>query len=345
MIDWLTFRAPLTLPQPLHGGYVASITLDHNTGERRTDWIAPKRVPVRGSHDAAIQVRSSPADPLGEIEISGNPAKFFQGHNVFGSDDLVVLCSALYRSVLVKLGITPATHELELVDRGQVRLLRVDVTYSFDFGNLSRVLSAIRSLESSAHLRHRGRGTLTKGSTLYFGKTSRRSSLKLYSKGQELHAHPLPQALLGTPLAGHADGLLRAEATLRAMELRDRGLAIAHKWTLETPSELHRAMMGKLSIADAFMLDADVLKSLPPRLQAAYQLWKDGHDLRAMFPPRTFYRYRAQLLPHGVDIAIKQPREESNVVRLPVVLTGRLVTDVPAWAVGTPLYFDPRRSA
>lgn len=101
-------------------------------------------------------------------------------------------------------------------------------------------------------------------------------------------------------------------------------------------------MISGLSIADAFMLDPDTITSLPPRLQAAYQLWKDGHDLRAMFPRPTFYRYRSQLLPHGIDIAVKQHRTESNVVPLPVVLHA-YPAQIPAWAVGTPLYFEPRR--
>ena len=47
--------------------------------------------------------------------------------------------------------------------------------------------------------------------------------------------------------------------------------------------------------------------------------------------------------PLGIDIAVKQPRETSNVVPLVVTLVGREV-GVPDWAKGTPLYFDPRAS-
>ena len=39
--------------------------------------------------------------------------------------------------------------------------------------------------EMNATLSHRGRGQVTKGSTLYFGKSSRRSSVKFYAKGEE----------------------------------------------------------------------------------------------------------------------------------------------------------------
>jgi II/X family phage/plasmid replication protein len=89
------------------------------------------------------------------------------------------------------------------------------------------------------------------------------------------------------------------------------------------------------------MLDAATLDGLAPRLHAAYQLWKDGHDLRAMFPRPTFYRYRAQLIPFGVDISVKQDRApESNVIPLRVTLVGK-PAPVPEWAIGSPLYFEP----
>lgn len=85
------------------------------------------------------------------------------------------------------------------------------------------------------------------------------------------------------------------------------------------------------------------LDAIPARLRSVYQLWADGHDLRELFPRRTFYRHRKALLASGVDIAVKQPRETSNVVPLRVTLVGREV-GVPEWARGTPLYFDPRES-
>lgn len=86
---------------------------------------------------------------------------------------------------------------------------------------------------------------------------------------------------------------------------------------------------------------------LTPKLRSVYQLWFDGNDLREIFPSRmTFYRHRKALLPFGVDIAVKRPRDVSNVVPLVVTLVGREV-GVPSWAKGTALYFDPgaRRAA
>lgn len=346
MIDWLTFRARLKQHRPLHGGYVASISIDHDTGEETIDWRSLKRIPVVGSHDRRIHVRSCAQNPLTHIEISGNPAKFFQGHNVFGSEDVVGLTAAMYRAVCTRLGMAPSANELYAVDAGAVQITRLDLTRSYDLGSLPRVLSAIRALEHSATLKHRGRGSLINGSTLIFGRGSRRWALLLYAKGQELRVHPLPEGLASGPLLEYAARLLRAEIRFQAMELKKRNLHFAAAWMQNVSQEQHGATMEKLHIAAAFMLDPDVIASLPARLQTTYQLWKDGHDLRAMLSRATFYRYRAELAAHGVDIAVQQPRNraESNVVPLPLILHG-YPAQVPDWAIGTPLYFEPRRTA
>lgn len=91
-------------------------------------------------------------------------------------------------------------------------------------------------------------------------------------------------------------------------------------------------------------LSAEVLDSLKPSVRMAYQSWEAGCDLREVLPARTFYRHRATLLPHGVDIATLVPREVSNVVPLFKVLEAVPVS-IPDWAEGTPLYFEPRRIA
>ena len=45
-------------------------------------------------------------------------------------------------------------------------------------------------------------------------------------------------------------------------------------------------------------------------------------------PKATFYRYRREFLKHGIDIAIRQ--------------SSKAIAQVPDWAVGTSLYFDPK---
>lgn len=333
VIDWLTFRAPWSHSGQVFGGRVLSVD-----PEGVIDWQCLKGLPVIGSHSATVHARSM-GD--GFLEISGNPAKFSQGHNVFGSTDLVGHALTLYRAVCAAVGVRLIPQDVEALSAGLFTLTRVDLTYSWDLGNVGRVRNAIRSLSHSAYLAHRGRGSLTKEGTLYFGKHSRRWALKLYAKGHELQAHRLPEGLqMRDQVEEHASGLLRVELVLRSMELKEHHFHKASAWGHD-PSEIHSRYLSKLTISETSMLDAATLDDLPSRLRLVYQSWRDGHDLRTVLPHRTFYRHRAALLAFGVDIAVKQPREETNVVPLRVVLHARPV-GVPTWAIGTPLYFEPQ---
>lgn len=352
MIDWITLVAPLAHKAgeggPFFAGEVLSTTPDptHPDGVV-LDWGVLKRKPMEGSHSSVIQIQST-TDDFGRpaIWVSGNPAKWFQGHNIFGSDDLPGLVQEMLVRICRSVGVEPTAEDLELWRLGIIKLSRVDVTYSFDLATLARVRNALRSLDATAHLKHRGRGHF-KGDSLTFGKGSRRWSLTLYAKGAEIEVHKLPAALMETSLHAYAQRLLRAECRMLGMALKEEHLEYVAYWQDNAASELHHRLLAGLEVAEASMLEVDHLEQLPGRLQVAYQSWKDGHDLRAMLARNTFYRYRTELLKHGVDIAVKQERagaDLSNVVPLRTVLHAYPAT-IPDWATGTPLYFEPRARA
>ena len=352
VIDWLTFKAPLAhqagIGGPFFAGEVLSTIPDPTDPEGYAlDWGVLKRKAMPGSHSSMIQVQST-TDEEGRsaVWVSGNPAKWFQGHNIFGTDDLAGLVLEMLHRVCASVGLVPSADDLALWAAGRIRLSRVDVTSSFDLGNLPRVRSALRALDASANLKHRGRGHF-RGDSITFGEKSRRWSLTLYAKGAELAAggsHGLHLLLAETSLPKYADGLLRAEVRMRGLQLAEEQLEWVSAWGDNEPSELHRRMLDGLQIAEATMIDAPTIADLPGRLQLAYQAWKTGQDLRATLARNTFYRYRTELLKHGIDIAVQQERtgpDLSNVVPLRVVLNAYPV-GVPDWAIGTPLYFEPR---
>lgn len=349
MIDWLTLQIPCAHPVPIDGGCVLNLS-----SEGEVAWRCAKRKAVAGSFSTGLTVRTCThtADPCTALEISGNPVKFFQGHNLWGTDDLASLAMATIEHVVSHLGIEPTAADRAAWAAGDVQITRVDCTESFHLASLGEVLSWLRAAEQTAHLSHRGRGQLVKGSTLYFGKNSRRWSLKLYAKGQEIRAKGHGQdAILDLPSAREwADRTLRAELTMRSMELKRQGLAHVRDWfpvdgvPLPVTSQLLRDRLGNMTMTTTAHLSADVMESLRPALRVIVQAWEAGADLRATLPARTFYRHRKALLPHGIDIATLVPREVSNVVPLHRVLQAVPVS-VPDWAVGTPLYFEPRRVA
>jgi II/X family phage/plasmid replication protein len=253
------------------------------------------------------------------------------------------LAVEMLHRICASVGVHPSADDLYTWNCGAFRLSRVDVTNSFILASLAQVRNALRSLDSSANLKHRGRG-LFNGEWLLFGKGSRRWSLTLYAKGLELLKHGLPHSLMETALMEYAQRLLRVEVRLMSLQLVEEHLEYAAYWGDNAASELHSRLLSGLQIAEAAMIDAHSLDGLPGRLQLTYSSWREGHDLRSMLSRPTFYRYRAELLKHGIDIAVKQQRTSpdlSNVVQLRTVLHAYPAT-VPEWAIGTPLYFEPR---
>lgn len=342
MIDWLTLRV------------VSGFTPDAGCVMKvkpggEVEWRIATRLPVEGSHSQNVHIRTAAWGGkriYGNLEIAGNPAKFLQGHNLFGSENLVALAAAFVRKVYEVIGYEPTAGELELIDAGRMCLMRIDINRNSDFGNEGRALAAIRGLAECSHLSHRGRGSLVKEGTVYWGQKSRYFSLKAYAKAQELRKHRLPKDLpMVAQLATFSEGIVRREVTIWARELQHRKLHVLSNWLIlgKSPAIIFDELFGKLTISEATMRESK-LDAIPPRLRSVYQLWEDGHDLREIFPTRTWYRHRKALLALGVDIAVKRPRERTNVVPLVVTLVGREV-GVPDWARGTPLYFEPGRAA
>lgn len=340
MIDWLRFIIPCEHPEPIDGGRVLKINQ-----HREIEWEVQSRLKVLGSHDSSIQVKTHSINLNGtgsSLYIDGNPVKWLQGHNVWGTDDLLSLVYAFMERLAPLIGATPSEADKAAWMAGGYEIKAIDFNRTWHLSNLADVLAWLRSAEHCAHMRHRGKGTLQGGSTLYFSQHSRRCALKCYSKGLELDAkgHKLPLPLQLPSLIEWANKSLRIEVRMLSLELKRRGLHVAANWGDNTVLVIHQDILQGLEMNDAHTLPDFELPDLPPRLLGAYQLWKDGHDLRTIYPRPTFYRYRLKLLEHGIDISVVQPREKSNVVPLIRVLEA-LPVGIPDWAVGTDLYFDP----
>jgi II/X family phage/plasmid replication protein len=355
MIDWITAKIPLFHMEPFHDGNV--ISLDR---EGELEWKTDKRLSVVGSHDMQLHIKydSTTRHPeTGEyshIMFDGNPLKFLQGHNLFGSDDIAGLMSETLYKVFSILGVIPSEMDWKMITMGFYELYRVDSTMMLSLGNNADVEAFLYSAERTAHMKYKGQGQMTKG-TLYFGKNSRRESLKMYNKLKEITAkgHKLPLELSELPeLIKWVTGMLRIEAVTRRMQLKELNLERANCWDDDTPLITVNRLLGGLNMSEQHTLTAANLEGLPPRLISVYHMWKDGHDLKKIYldkktgyPTSTFKRYRKELLEHGIDIAIKQgDRSEPNpnVIEFRRVLRPELCPQVPAWAIGTPLFFEPR---
>jgi II/X family phage/plasmid replication protein len=344
---------PLAHGEPIHDGFATKTDADGVV-----IYEIPMRLKLRGSWETGVNVRTSTrtAERCTHVIIDGNPVKHFQGHNLWGTDDLHRLTVATCWEVARVLGLEPTRSDVDAWNAGEIELLMVDQNMSFHVGQTrGDCLAWVRAGEQTAHLKYKGRGELTKGTTLYFGKHSRRSSLKIYSKGQEIAAKPQEQpAIMDLPSArAWAENALRCELRLHSLELKRLGLNTVKAWEereqsvyTETdgipahPKHMLPYLLGNMTMTTTSALSAEAMDGLRPALRTAVQSWEAGNDLRHTLPRRTFYKYRAELLPHGIDIVMVNPKQGTNVVPLMRILEATPAR-IPDWAYGTPLYFEP----
>lgn len=336
MIDWVTAKIPC-IHAPIRAGQVMKLT-----PEGAIEWSTVCRTAVTGSYDNRLSVRSQDSDGEGHatiLHISGNPAKFLQGHNIVGSDNLIELVyQATQRVVysLIESGL--ATPFLEnSVDwpallSGSYEVDRLDINYLYELPSRSDVNAWLRAAEYTSHTRH-GRPRNDKG-TVYWGKNSRRWGLKAYSKAAEIEgkgAHALPDNDRFTRLREWVQNKLRLEAVIRQMELREQEIRFASDVPPDRVRELYAQYVGRLQMAEKVLLNDETALKLPRAAAATYHLWKQGAVPFDILPRPTFYRHRKVLLEHGIDISNPPPfAAGGNVVPLIRVLEAKPV-DIPDW--------------
>lgn len=329
MIDWVSAILPLQ-HEPIDSGCVMKIL-----PSGAVDWQTPCRHSITGSFSSNITVKSNGSNGQGQathIYFSGNPSKFLQGHNLFGSDHILTLMLDAYHAICNALNVRPTSSDLKAVEEGDYEITRVDINQSFALSCRSDVRSWLRAAEFKSRTRA-GRSQL-KGSTLYFNKTSSRWSFKFYSKGDEIEArnHQLPDELRETPLTEWADNILRAELTLRKKEMTKINITHARDLTINFCHSLFSEYMGRIQMSEQLSLSHQELSDLPARLKSTYVLWRSGEDPRSLLTKRTYYRHRKELLSFGIDIAIiKEQADLSNVVPLIRILEAKPVP-VPKFA-------------
>lgn len=347
MIDWLKFVAPLRSTEfnaPANGGNTISL---FPTGEIDYEFVKPLR--VVGSHDSSLRAR---AIGDGMMVVDGNPSKFFQGHNVYGPECVRELAFRAAIACARALNVEPIGADLDDWAAGNMQLKTVDCTYSIALASRAQVLALLKQMEMTATMSHRGRGQLTKGSTLYFGKNSRRSAFKLYSKGEEINApkHQLNPALLATDfgknLLQYADPLLRTEVRLHSKELQERKLDMANNWSRSTPRKIHQEFWKKLNMTSLKTDIDNTIETLPNRLKAIAKLHLKGEDTRNLYSRSVWYRARKELLKYDIDLVANTVDSSSS--KQPIFRKREVVelafdynNQIPAIFQGTD--YDPER--
>jgi len=341
MIDWISLLLPLR-HIPLPAGVISSINI---AGEE--EWRGVKAGRVEGSYSSSGMFKSQGAagDGLAEyLYISGNPSKFLQGHNVFGSEELIPLVAEFVRQILQKLELPELGYAEAL--RGNYEVLRVDIARSFCAGSPVRAQAVQAALALKSRTR-RGR-CQTIGGTNYWNLTRRKTRwiLKSYWKYEEITAgkkHRLPDLLPGRDLIlEFAHSLVRIEVEIYKQELKELGFTHGRHFTAEIVDRLYKTFWERVEMATQAQIASDELMSLSRTLRSTYLTWQHGADVRNGMAKPTFYRHRTELLHYGVDIAIPNDCESGgNVIPFFTVIEAKPVS-TPDWAFPLGLCFSPK---
>ena len=272
------------------------------------------------------------------LEISGNPAKFLQGHNLFGSGDVTGLLDRVVSKA--RDALWPDLFEAPEIDFSEGLISRIDLTSSWLLDRDTDVLPFLRAMEERVWCPYRGRGVMDSGgSTLYFGRVNKGKrakdwALKLYWKGPEVTVHKLPQPAYAVPgLLDELNRTVRVELTLRTAELKRLNMRKVSDWTPEKVRQIWAAYVAKLDFGETTVnLDTSELGNLGLKARHMHALaaWKAGNDLRLGMSKAAFYKLRKELKEiTGFDIATARP--VSNVVPLRRVVTASPALR-PHWA-------------
>ena len=315
MCDWVTGRVRVA-PEwvDVHGVWDSGQVRVFGPGGEVLGHF-PRRSSAEGSHSSNITFRAGLAGT--ELELSGNPVKFFQGHNLFGSSDPVALfLSAGHRLRAEGLEFpSPASWRSYSCS---LSLSRVDLTRSYRFGSNGAAAAWIAAVGRYSRTRV-GSGSFS-GDTLYFGKNSTYYSVKIYLKSKEMVArkkgHLLPFSFPDPDrkeLLDWGEGVVRFEVTLRSRVLNTLGLDF-------DPMEQWLKYVGKVDFMGSPAKSRELLERPevlglpnPTRLALAAWVYGDSETVRSLSRP-TAYRYRAQIRKAvGVDIFGPCPEDSSEL--------------------------------
>ncbi len=279
-----------------------------------------KKLRVEGSHDTSVYIRCD-----GEtVWFEGNASRFGRPDNVFGYT---------FRQCIERINGLMADHDLPAFTdgerfmsshKGQPRsvwtgamVTRVDMTENFMTGSKEDAYHFMRWLAGQQASRLKT-GTHGEGETVDFGRGSRRVYSKAYLKGPELRRHAKGDSYL-EQLADWCDqvGLVRFETTYKSTKLHDMACHYLGGFDMK---QLEIDFEDRKSVFTRASAEIEELADLPKAILSTYRMWQAGDDVTSKISRATFFRHRRELLPYGVDIAIKsnvtQMKTKTRVIRL-----------------------------
>lgn len=254
----------------------------------------------------------------GFLHLDGNLGRFGAADNLFG-----LHVRETPPRLLDLLGSATDTF---YADPLALHLRRVDLTCNFSFESAA---------DASAYIAWAGQHNLGRSQPRPYptGVTwvTENWSAKVYDKIADLRRHKLND--LADELLRREGYVLRLETTIRTVELKSNNLDTLDKWNTDMENVIFSNRFAPILRDSNLPTLDDLADTLPVRLATCLEAWRNGMDYQAAMRDgrmsrATYYRLRADLLHHGIDIA-----HRSNVTTMkirPRLLEMRAL-DRPEW--------------
>jgi hypothetical protein len=179
------------------------------------------------------------------------------------------------------------------------RITRLDLTQNYSLGGADNARHYLQWLFTQQPSRQTKVGTYPDGSTVDWGRGSRRIYAKFYLKFLEMARGQLTHSPQLVEWATN-EGLGRFELSLKSTQLQTMGCQYLGSLDME---QLQLAFEERSKILSRATMDVDGFDDLPNALRLTARDYLSGADMSSI-PASTFRRKRSALLPFGIDIAV-----------------------------------------
>ncbi|PFH10936.1 II/X family phage/plasmid replication protein [Collimonas sp. PA-H2] len=294
-----------------------------------------------------------------KIAIRCCPLKPLQGHNIFGTNNLVPLCYHMIFYVLTTLDIQFTPSQREGWKSGHFKLRDLHITNRFGVDSHDLVGSLLAHLLRNVSLKRRP-STMEKGIGIRLFGANPGATFAMYDKRKEFedkrnHEQKYLRALLGNDsskveklLLKEASSSIRLEAKFDGGWLEKRNLDSGISWTTEKVRELFLDELAQLRLGEVPSME-DVSQLIgglkDKKLELTALAWLHGQDLSKFHGPQTLHKRRKAIMKEiGIDIKLDHPPASAPETSIAEILCpGNMQPDSPEWVDDYPaLYYKGR---
>ncbi|MGF6635222.1 II/X family phage/plasmid replication protein [Paraburkholderia sp. MM6662-R1] len=250
--------------------------------------------------------------------------KALQGHNVFGSNNVCAIASAIICRTLDCLSIPYSQDQAKSWASGDFTIREIDITHRFCLPEGLTSFDICRHLLRTSPVRRCKPQWLDKGIGIRLRNSKPGAEWLLYDKNRELEdkrtkALPYLKAVVGSDaenvwrlLSEIADSTIRSELKLSEAYLKRHKLTDGHAWTVKSVYSLYFSELQSLPFEAPISLNRALARVRAKSLRITLLLWSDGRDLHAILPKSTFNSHRQAIVKQaGIDIAKHVPAARS----------------------------------